>query len=121
MPAPDDDAWRQIVENYGDRPHVDDLPEESVNDHQPDQGPIEDHYEPPPALRVGLARGPRGAAWLGTIGAPALLICALITGIGIPGWLALIAVFAFLIGTGYLIATMTRHDTRDPWDDGSRV
>lgn len=126
---PDDDAWASIVANFGERAE---LSEEEVAATEPAAAPIEEPidfyvpfeseegYVPPPAARVGLADGPRGAAWLGVLGAPTLFLLALLTGITIPEWLALFALVAFLVGLGYLISTMRRNDD-DPWDDGARV
>lgn len=126
---PDDDAWASIVANFGERAELTDeekaiqpiVPVEE--EHEIDYFvPFEsdDGYEPPPVERVGLADGPRGAAWIGVLGAPLLFMVALLTGISIPHWLSLFAVVAFLAGLGYLIATMRHHDD-DPWDDGARV
>lgn len=118
--AAEDAVWASIVENFGERAQLSDdeiitpppafVPESDL-----------DHYVPPSAPRVGLADGPRGAAWLGLLGAPTLFVLALLTGFSVPQWLALFAVVAFLVSIGYLIATMGRDEDHDPWDDGSRV
>jgi hypothetical protein len=123
----DDEAWASIVENFGDRAE---LPEEKLppagafipaRPEPTDDRDDIDHYVPPTVPQVGLADGPRGAAWLGLLGGPTLFVIALLTGIRVPNWLALFTVVAFLVSIGYLIATMSRGHDRDPWDDGSRV
>lgn len=133
-----DEAWASIVENFGERAHLTDadVASEPISLIAPQPQPItplapvppampmmeaDDHYIPPEAPRVGLADGPRGAAWLGLIGAPTLFVLALLTGIAIPQWLTLFAVVAFLVSLGYLFATMRGSADDDPWDDGSRV
>lgn len=126
--AAEDQVWASIVENFGERAQ---LSEEDVTapplnlipiDPEPARSILEsdDHYVPPEAPRVGLADGPRGAAWLGLLGAPTLFVIALLTGISVPQWLALFVVVAFLVSLGYLIATMRGNDD-EPWDDGARV
>jgi len=126
--AAEDEAWAAIVENFGERAHLteaDVTPEPiSLIPVQPEPffvaSESHEHYEPPEVPRVGLAEGPRGAAWLGLLGAPTLFVVALLSGFAIPGWLALFAVVACLVSLGYLIATMKRDDD-DPWDDGAVV
>ncbi|GAC1383107.1 MAG: hypothetical protein NVSMB48_15440 [Marmoricola sp.] len=130
-----DEAWASIVENFGERVHLTDAdvapePISLIGPQPSPTAPIEpippivetdDHYIPPEVPRVGLADGPRGAAWLGLVGAPALFMLALLTGIAIPQWLTLFAVVAFLGSLGYLFATMRGTHDDDPWDDGSRI
>lgn len=130
-----DEAWASIVENFGERAHLTeaDVSPEPIDLIAPQVQPpasiesadpilaTDDHFVPPEVPRVGLADGPRGAAWLGLIGAPTLFVLALLTGIAIPQWLTLFAVVAFLVSLGYLFATMGGSHDDDPWDDGSRV
>lgn len=122
----EDEAWASIVENFGERIELteDDIVDEPINliPMQPPAPIVEsdDHFVPPEVPRVGLADGPRGAAWLGLLGAPTLFVLALLTGFDIPHWLSLFAVIAFLVSLGYLVFTMRGHDD-DPWDDGARV
>lgn len=125
----DDQAWASIVANFGQRAQLDDdgVPQDLIASAPPEpmQVPVavesEDHYLPPTPPPVGLADGPRGAAWLGLLGAPTLFVIALLAGISIPRWLSLVAVVAFVASLVYLVATMggTEHD--EPWDDGARV
>lgn len=123
----EDAAWASIVQNFGERAKLteDDVIAEPISLLPPQPEPTsliasDEHFEPPEAPRVGLADGPRGVAWLGLLGAPTLLVIALLSGISIPHWLSLFAVVAFLGSLGYLVATMHGHDD-DPWDDGARV
>lgn len=128
--AAEDAAWASIVENFGERAQLSDdevvpppialIPAEAEPTEVTYDSDLE-HYIPPSVPRVGLADGPRGAAWLGLLGAPTLFVLALLTGFSVPQWLALFAVVAFLVSIGYLISTMSRGEDDDPWDDGSRV
>lgn len=134
-PSPEDEAWATIVANFGERaqlspaeltpePLLSSEPEPLIPEVDPaDDWPSEpdEHYVPPAVPEVGLADGPRGAAWLGLLGAPALFMIALLTGISIPGWLSVFAVVAFLVSLGYLFATMRKHDDDEPWNDGAVV
>lgn len=137
-PGDEDEAWRQIVENYGDRPSVDDdvapLPEESDSDTLPGSDadlaqplPLagalwddEGHFVPPPTPPITLAEPKRLLAWAGLFGAPLVVLLGLVLPLGFPGWLTGLLVTWFAGGFVYLVATMPRGG-RDPWDDGSRI
>ena len=128
----EDEAWRQIVANYGDVPSVDDAPrpeprEEYVgeNDAQDEPDAVfpwedEGRFVPPPPPPVPRPEPRRGLAWAGLFGAPVILLVALVFGVYLPGWLSLLLVAGFIGGFGYLVATMS-NDPRDPGDDGARV
>ena len=128
----EDEAWRQIVANYGDVPSVDDAPrpepsgEYVVENDLPDEAdapiPWEDEgrFVPPPPPPVPRPEPRRGLAWAGLFGAPVILLVALVFGVYLPGWLSLLLVAGFIGGFGYLVATMS-NDPRDPGDDGARV
>ena len=128
----EDEAWRQIVANYGDVPSVDDAPrpepreEYVVENDAPDEPdavfPWEDEgrFVPPPPPPVPRPEPRRGLAWAGLFGAPVILLVALVFGVYLPGWLSLLLVAGFIGGFGYLVATMS-NDPRDPGDDGARV
>lgn len=126
--AAEDQAWASIVQNFGERAQLadDDIVAEPINlipiQPEPVAAIVESdaHFEPAEVPRVGLADGPRGAAWLGLLGAPTLFVIALLTGIPVPEWLSLFVVVAFLVSLGYLVATM-RNDDDEPWDDGAVV
>jgi hypothetical protein len=125
----DDDAWRAIVENYGERPHVDPLPAEPPEltgplppapyDLADDPWP-EERFVPPEPPPLPHPPPVRLAAWVGLFGAPAVLLVALVLGIGLPPLLAYGLVGAFLGGFAYLVIHMQR-GPRDPGDDGARL
>ena len=131
----EDDVWRSIVDNYGERAELDDAdpdapeaaPEPSPEPFTPTHDEIDAWEEPeerfvppvpPPAPRLPL---PQRLAWLGVFGSPAVLLVALVAGIDLPGLVAYGLVTAFIGGFLYLVATMQRGSSRDPWDDGSRI
>ncbi len=128
----EDEAWRQIVANYGDVPSVDDAPRpeprgEYVVENEPADEPDavfpwedEGRFVPPPPPPVPRPEPRRGLAWAGLFGAPVILLVALVFGVYLPGWLSLLLVAGFIGGFGYLVATMS-NDPRDPGDDGARV
>lgn len=124
----EDEAWRAIVENYGDRPQVDARPEPV----EPEPDPFDPTYDdldapeptdrfvpptPPPGPGLVL---PRHLPWLGVFGAPAVLLVALVTGLDLPSWLGYLLVASFVGGFVHLVFTMNRGG-RDPWDDGARI
>lgn len=125
-------AWREIVENYGDRavlepeaytdPPLAPEPSRWVDDDEPDDDLFEDEerFVPPTPPPVGHTSAPRTLAWLGMLGSPVVLLVALVTGLPLPTVVGWLLVAAFVGGFGYLVATMPR-EPRDPWDDGSRV
>ena len=145
----DDDVWRSIVENYGDRVELDDDPPLDVlhedldraaepdslgevrhnrrRDDPPDAGdPLvraphdDDRYVPPPPPPLPVVAGDRMLAWLGLFGAPTILLVTLVLGIAMPPMLGYLLVAAFLGGFGYLVVKMPRGPA-DPWDDGARL
>lgn len=133
----EDEAWRAIVENYGERPRVDDSPTVSPEPApEPESEPFDPSYadldamddpdgpedrfvppEPPPAPPLRL---PQHLPWLGVFGSPLVLLVALLTGIVLPAWLGYLLVGSFIGGFVWLVATMKRGG-RDPWDDGARL
>lgn len=124
----EDDAWRDIVAHYGDRPDVPDLPapppvvpEQHDDDPEPASEHREERYVPPTPPAAPLPRGPRAAAWAGLFGAPVVMLAFIVLGQSMPGWLAFLLFVAFVGGFGYLVATMRKHDDSDPWDDGAVV
>jgi hypothetical protein len=131
----EEDAWRSIVDNYGERAHLeppatqekDDPPAPAPDPDRtayPDAEAVEDAAEerfvPPPPPPLPHPPPVRLAAWLGLFGSPAVLLVALVLGIGLPSWVAYLLIGSFLGGFGYLVAHMQR-GPRDPGDDGARL
>lgn len=129
----EDEAWRDIVDNFGEAPSADELDTplaaEVVNLPGSDEEPVawhpaawedEGRFVPPPAPPVPLAEPPRLLAWIGVFGAPTVLLIGLIFGLAFPGWLSTLLVASFIGGFGFLVATMGS-EPRDPGDDGARV
>ena len=128
----DEDAWRAIVENYGDRAQLEDEPpvvapqrhELPAPPPEPEHPELvedpEDAFVPPAPPPLPKLPPDRLAAWSGLVGAPAVLLVCLVAGIGIPTWAGYLLVAAFIGGFGYLVFTMPRGPA-DPWDDGARL
>jgi hypothetical protein len=114
---PDDDAWKQIVDNYGERvaPPAEPPPE------APEPYYLElydEQFVPPPLPPPAVISPERRLAWVGLVGSPIALVVVNLLDYGLPGVLTGGLVLAFLASFGYLVATM---DPRDPDDDGARV
>jgi hypothetical protein len=141
----DDDVWRAIVENYGDRVELDDDPPIDVLkdlDHEDEAEaevhhnrrrtdrpahddlavppPEDDGYDPPPPPPLPVVAPDRMLAWVGLFGSPTILLLALVFGVALPPWLGYLLVAGFLGGFGYLVMKMPRGPA-DPWDDGARL
>jgi hypothetical protein len=121
--SPEDDAWRQIVEHYGDTPEfleppaaeVDVPVEEPSRERDEEEGFVPP--EPPPLPRP---QGARLLAWLGVFGAPILLVVSALVGYGLPPMISTLLVIWFLGGFGYLVWQMPK-ERDDPYDDGARL
>ena len=135
----DDDAWRAIVENYGDRIELDDDPpidvlhEDLERDALEDEAPEvrhdrrhtdrpldDDRYVPPPPPPLPSVARDRLLAWIGLFGAPTILLVTLVLGVSLPPFVGYLLVAAFIGGFGYLVVKMPR-GPGDPWDDGARL
>lgn len=134
----DEDAWRAIVENYGERvlADEDDAPEAEAHEQDPEQEqygePLdeprkqpasheaEDRFVPPPPPPLPRPTTDRLLAWLGVLGSPVVLLACVLAGISLPPLLAYGLVAAFVAGFVYLVVRMPR-GPQDPWDDGARV
>lgn len=128
----DDEAWRAIVENYGERARVD----ESLPPTTPDPAPVEpfqptieeidarvepeDRFVPPPPPPAPRIELPRHLPWLGVLAIPAVVLVLLLLGIGLPAWIGYLLVAGFVGSFVYLVLTM-KPGGRDPWDDGAQV
>ena len=121
----EDDVWRSIVENYGERPEVEPLPEAPSPEPRPvapddDLPEPDDRFVPPDPPAFPPPPPVRFAAWTGLFGAPTVLLVALVLGIALPAWIAYALVASFVGGFGYLVVHMQR-GPRDPGDDGAVV
>lgn len=143
----DEDAvWREIVENYGERVHLDDLDGAAVpavtepsdpadpvsaaatydDDLDNDTVYVEDveRYEPPAPPPLPSTTPDRLLAWVGLLGTPVIVIALVVINWVLnwapPTWLVAFLVLAFLGGFGYLVYSMS-NDPDDPWDDGARL
>lgn len=126
----EDDAWRSIVDNYGDRvdlgPEPGLEPREQRHDRldEPDEVPEpardDERFVPPAPPPVPRATPDRLVAWVGLFGAPLLLLLALVLNLQLPSWVGYLLVAWFLGGFGYLVVQMPS-GPRDPGDDGARL
>lgn len=134
-PGDEDEAWRQIVENYGDTPQVDEIAADPVVPQpvEPTPEPAavpeeltfrawddEGRFVPPKPPPIAVATGPRLAAWVGLFGVPLLFLVCLFIGQSFPSIINLLLIGWFVGGFGYLVWHMPR-TRNDPWDDGSRI
>lgn len=130
----EDEAWRAIVENFGDRADLDPSPEPepepepepqpepqlSWDDPYPDSDWNSDRFVPPPPPPIPTTTTDRLVAWLGVFGSPAVLLFCLVLGIDLPSLVAYALVAGFVGGFLYLVMQMPR-GPRDPGDDGARI
>jgi hypothetical protein len=130
----EDDAWRSIVENYGERAEIDPAPPatdpETTYDDLGDRyagdapedwdDPDDERFVPPPPPPLPHPTPLRLAAWIGVFGAPAALLVVMVLALPLPMWLEKGLVGYFVAGFLYLVFNMER-GPRDPWDDGARV
>ena len=129
-----DAAWREIVDNFGDRVSLD--PEETATTRPPSPGlspsdaghedvthdvfELEDFRPPTPPPVPTPRTWQRGVAWAGLFAAPTLGAVLAILHVVVAPLISVALVTWCVGGFCYLIATMSR-SPRDPWDDGSRV
>jgi hypothetical protein len=139
-------AWREIVENYGERPVLhDDEPVAdgrtvaedevvgsagSLPDHLVDDDEVEmreraiaasERFQPPPPPPFPRPRTwQRGVAWSGIFVAPALALLIGLTSVYVPPLAGWALVVWFVGGFLFLVREMPKAP-RDPWDDGSRI
>ncbi|WP_134738740.1 hypothetical protein [Nocardioides sp. 503] len=133
----DDEAWRAIVENFGERADLDPEPPapEPVADAPvapapagptgwdetaPDDDWTTDRFVPPPPPPLPTTTPDRMVAWAGLFGAPAILLVCLVAGVDLPSLVAYLLVAAFVGGFLYLVVQMPR-GPRDPDDDGAVI
>ena len=140
----EDEAWRSIVDNFGDRARLDDEPPEPPDDPAADPRSTSP-AGPGPVVAAGTTaagvwttsprsgscrrsrRRPRGSrcrsGWRGwpCSAAPRSSVVALLVSYDLPSLVGYALVAGFLGGFGYLVATMQRADERNPWDDGAQL
>jgi hypothetical protein len=140
----DEDAiWRSIVDNYGERPTIEDEPETPVppslrdldapvghadavsptdpaEDDAEDPVDHEEHYVPPPPPPLPRPAPPRLLAWVGLFGVPVFVLVALVLGVDLPSWAGILLMAWFVGGFVYLVASM-RPPSGDGYDDGAQV
>jgi len=131
----EDAVWKDIVDNYGDRPLLDpdeqaaaaraaeaeavDLTDEESRDVARSE-PTEDRFVPPPPPPLPRVAPDRLAAWAGVFLSPLILLVATVLRLPLPTVIAWLLIAAFLGGFGYLVHQMPR-GPRDPFDDGARL
>ena len=138
----DEDAWRAIVENYGERVELDDEPAAGAPV-QPATEPrseerlerlfrplpqppepeddVEDDFVPPTPPPLPKLPPDRFLAWSGLFGSPTVLLVCLVLGVHLPPWLGYLLVASFIGGFVYLVVKMPKGTDIDPWDDGARL
>lgn len=149
MAQNDDDAWRAIVDNYGDRPDLEDHPEDpagaavgdgaaggddpaddlgaSAPPAQPGWNDLfegsdweEERFVPPPPPPLPTTTADRMAAWVGVFGSPVVLLICLVLGFTPPELITYLLVVGFVGGFLYLVLRMNR-EPRDPDDNGAAL
>ena len=122
----EDEVWRTIVENYGDRvelapEEVAATPEWAATASTLDPPAQDDErFVPPTPPPLPHTTPDRYAAWAGVLGAPVMLVLALLLRVTLPTWLGAAMVIGFVGGFVYLVFQMPR-GPRDPGDDGARL
>jgi hypothetical protein len=137
----EEQAWREIVDHYGEPPDVAELSdlttvEPPVQPAQPlefrvlrpvfdpddaeafDVVDDDEPFTPPPLPPPAVVTPEKRLAWVGLVASPLLIVLINLLDYALPGILTVGLVVAFLASFGYLVATMTPHD---PDDDGARV
>lgn len=143
-----DDAWAQIVAGYdrqvddaervvqrpptadvgetqdaGDGVDVGDAHDTGTVRSRPVPWDDEGHYVPPPPPPLPRPAGAVGAAWIGLICGPMVLLVATALGWQLPALATSACVLGFVGGVVFLILQMDDgdRDGRDGWDDGAQV
>ncbi len=145
----DEDAWRAIVDNYGERIELDDdtaagpvaEPDDNqgydaaagaglqrlfrpLPEPQADAEDLEDELDefvPPPPPPLPKLSPDRLLAWTGLFGSPTVLLVCLVLDVHLVPWLGYLLVASFIGGFAYLVVNMPRNTDVDPWDDGARL
>ena len=137
MVSKDDETWKAIVDNYGDRVEIESEeidtpvelaseprsvsePEASWDDPYPDSDWSSDRFVPPTPPPLPTPTTDRLIAWSGVFGSPVVLLVCLVFGIDLPQLVAYLLVASFVGGFLYLVVQMPR-GPRDPDDDGAQL
>lgn len=134
--ASEDDLWRAIVDNYGERPQIEEpevvVPpsprdlervrrEEDADEEAPGEvAEPEDHFVPPTPPPLPAPPPARLLAWVGLFGVPMFVLVALVAAIDLPTWAGLILMVWFVGGFVFLVASMRPGPGQD-YDDGARL
>lgn len=127
----EDDAWRAIVENYGEQPPAPapaaEEPEELEEEPDPEPDDFfstddveEERFVPPPPPPIPRASPERLAAWLGLFVGPAVMLVCTIFSIYLPALISYLLIAWFVGGFVFLVLHMS-NEPRDPWDNGARL
>ncbi len=125
----EEELWRSIVDNYGDRAHITDedlpagpwpTPGSAPVDAPVGAGEDEERFVPPPPPPLPRPDSKRLAAWVGVLGVPILLLVMLLVSLRPPTLVAYALIAWFVGGFTYLVLLMPR-GPRDPDDDGARL
>ena len=134
----EDELWQAIVDNYGERPKIEELtvevppsPRDLTNVDEPgpdgsdnvdDSAPAdtEEHFVPPPPPPLPKPPPARLLAWLGLFGVPTFVLIALVAGISLPSWLGMLLMGWFVGGFVFLVASM-KPGPGGGSDDGARI
>jgi hypothetical protein len=81
----------------------------------------DDHFVPPPPPPLPQLDPVAKGAWTALFGGPAYLLLATLTGWGIPGWAALVAIAAFVGGFATLVIRMGDGPSRGDGPDSGAV
>ncbi|MCW2846814.1 MAG: hypothetical protein JWR90_788 [Marmoricola sp.] len=140
-PAPEglsaeETLWRSIVENYGDRPEIEEpeieVPPSLRDLDRPASLPTEDetaervtpepeeHFVPPDPPPLPMPPPARLLAWLGLFGVPTFVLVALVAKINVASWVGLLLMVWFVGGFVFLVASMKPGPGGDH-DDGARL
>lgn len=120
----EEQAWREIVDHYGERPPVAGPVELTTPPPAPEGDRsfldfVDDEpFVPPPLPPPAVISPERRVAWVGLVGSPALLVLTHVLDYPLPGIITTGLVAALIASFAYLVATMA---PRDPDDDGARV
>jgi len=120
----EEQAWRDIVDHYGERPPVVGPVELTAPPPVPEADRSfldlgdDEPFVPPPLPPPAVISPERRLAWVGLVASPALLVLTYVLDYPLPGILTTGLVAALIASFAYLVATMA---PRDPDDDGARV